>query len=44
MEFLFDDGNKDINGDRNPNLSLDGILRCSIKSLDPEMLFDPLEK
>ena len=44
MEFFFDDGHKDINSDGNPNLSLDGILCCSIKGLDPEMLFDPLEK
>ncbi len=44
MKFLFDDGHKGINGDGNPNLSLDGILGCSKKGLDPEMLFDPFEK
>jgi hypothetical protein len=44
LEVLFNDGNQDINGDRNPYLGLDGILRGPIKCLDPEMLFDPFEK
>ena len=41
--FLYD-GNQDVNGDGNPDLRLDCILGGSVKPLDPEMLFDPLEE
>ena len=41
--FLYD-GHKNVNRDGDPDLGLDGILGGTIKGLDPEMLFDPLEK
>ena len=44
MKLLFDDGDEQVNRDSNPDLSLQGVWRGSIESLDTEMLFDPLEK
>ena len=39
---LFQDGNQQINADGNPDLGLDGIGRCSIRSLDSQVL--PMKK
>ena len=44
MQTLLDDGNENVNRDRDPDLSLDGILRGAVESFDPKMLFDPTEK
>jgi hypothetical protein len=39
-------GNRDqhVSADRNPDLRLDRVLGGSVKRLDPQMLFDPLEE
>ena len=42
--MLFDDGHQHINRDGNPDLGLDGIVACAIKSFDSKMLLDPFEE
>ena len=39
-------GNRDlhVSADRNPDLRLDRVPGGSVKRLDPQMLFDPLEE
>lgn len=44
LEFFFENREKKINTQCNPNLSFDGVFGSSIECFDPEMLFDPLEK
>jgi len=44
VEFFFNDGNKDENRKRNPDLGVDGIRCRAIEGLDAEMLLDPLEE
>lgn len=44
MELFFDDSHKNVNGDGDPDLSLDCILGGSVKRLDPKVLFDPFEE
>ncbi len=44
VEFLLEDGNEQVNADGNPDLGLDGVLGCSIESLNVKILFDPFEK
>ena len=44
MKTFLDNGYQHINGDGDPDLSLDGVLRCSVKGLDAQMLFDPFEE
>src|ERR1044072_6661311 len=44
VETLADDGDQHIGGHGNPDLSLDGILRCPEEALDAQMLFDPFEE
>jgi hypothetical protein len=43
-EFLLDDGDQDVNGDRNPDLASYRILTGAIESLDSQVLLDPLEQ
>jgi hypothetical protein len=38
------DGNEDVNGNGDPDLSLHGVFCGAIEGLDPEMLLDPFEK
>src|SRR5258708_24549434 len=44
IKLLVEDGNHEINRDRNPDLRLDGIGAVSEEVLDPQMAFDPPEK
>src|SRR3990167_4454495 len=44
MQPLLHDGHQHVHGNGNPDLSLYGVLACSVKILDPEMLFDPFEE
>jgi hypothetical protein len=38
------DGDEDVNGNGDPDLSLHGVFCGAIEGLDPEMLLDPFEK
>ena len=40
-QAFFEDGDQDIDGDGNPDLSFDGVLRGPVEGLDAEVLFDP---
>ena len=44
MEAFLDNGNKDIHGDGNPDLSLHRIFGSTVEGLDSQMLLDPLEE
>jgi len=44
MQKLFYYRNQDVNRDCDPDLGLDRVFGCTIKSLDPQMLLDPFEK
>ena len=44
IQGLLHDGHEYINGDGDPDLSLDSVFGSTIKSLDSEMLLDPFEK
>ena len=44
LQFLFDDGHEHVDTDRDPHLSLHGVVGRAVESLDPQMLFDPLEE
>jgi len=44
LEAFADDGNEDIGGDRNPDLSLDRVFGDAIEPFDAQVLFDPFEK
>ena len=44
VEALLDDGDEDIDGDRDPNLRLHRIFRRAVELLDPQVLLDPLEE
>jgi len=44
MQKLFYYRDQDINRDCDPDLRLDRIFGCTIKGLDPQMLFDPFEE
>ena len=43
-EALLENGDQDVDCHRDPDLSLDRVLAVTVKSLDPQVLFDPLEK
>jgi hypothetical protein len=43
-QALLQDGDKDVDGHRNPDLSFNGVLAISVKGLDPQVLLDPLEQ
>src|SRR5258708_23851021 len=44
IEPLLDDGDEHVNRDRDPDLGFYSVLGSAEEALDPEMLFDPLEK
>lgn len=44
MKTFLDNGCQHINGDGDPDLGLDGVFRCSVEGLDPQMLFNPFEE
>ncbi len=44
MKLLFNNGNQHVSGDGAPDLRLYCILAVADKSLDTQMLLDPLEK
>ena len=37
-------GDQDVNGEGDPHLNLDSVLRGAVKSLDAQVLFDPAEE
>jgi hypothetical protein len=41
---LLEDGDQQVNGERRPDLGLDGVLGGTVKGLDAKMLFDPGEE
>lgn len=43
-EAFFDDGDKDINRDGDPDLRAHGVLGCSIEGLDAQVLLNPFEE
>src|SRR4249920_3263072 len=43
-EALFDDGNQDVDGNRDPYLRPHRVVRRAVKLLDPKMLLYPFEK
>jgi hypothetical protein len=43
-EALLDDGDQDVDGNRDPDLRLHGIVRRAVELFDPEMLLDPFEE
>src|ERR1700719_2411409 len=44
VEALPDDGDEDIDGDRDPNLRLHRIFRRAVELLDAQVLVDPLDE
>lgn len=44
FQFFFDNGDKDIDTDGNPDLGLHCVHGGSVKGLDSKVLFDPLEE
>ena len=44
FQFFLQNRNQQVDADGDPELGLDGILGGSVKSLDPEILFDPFEE
>src|SRR4051794_26109824 len=44
MKTLLDDRHEQVDGDRDPDLSLDGVLGSAEEGLDAEMLLDPFEE
>ena len=44
MKFLFDDGDQDVSRHGAPYLGLHRVLTGGQKSLDAQMLLDPLEQ
>jgi hypothetical protein len=44
FESLSDDGDEHVDGDRDPDLGLHGVLGSAEEAFDPKMLLDPLEE
>ena len=44
MEVLADDGEQDVNADRDPNLGLHGVRGGAVEAFDAEVLLDPFEE
>ena len=44
FELLLDDGHEHVDGDGDPDLSLDGILGSAEEGLDAKVLLDPFEE
>ena len=43
-EFLFQDGDEEVNTDSNPDLGANGIVGGAVEGLDSQVLLDPLEE
>ena len=43
-KLLSDDGHQHVNGNSDPDLRFDCVLRGAIEGFDSEMLFDPFEE
>ena len=43
-EALLNDGNQDVDGNRDPYLRPNRVVRCAVELFDPQMLLDPFEK
>ena len=43
-ETFLDDGDEDVNGNRDPDLRLHRVVRRAVEPFDPKMLLDPLEE
>src|ERR1700682_1054263 len=41
---LLENGNQDVDGDGNPDLSLNRIFTMAVKGFDSQVLFDPFKK
>lgn len=44
VEFLFHDGDEDVDADGDPDLGLHGVFGVAVERFDVEVLFDPFEK
>ena len=44
MQALLHEGNEQRDGDSDPDLRCDSIVRCAEDPLDLKVLFDPLEE
>src|SRR3990172_10847767 len=44
LQLLPENSHQDVDADRNPHLSLQGVDGVAVEFLDPQVLFDPLEK
>ena len=44
LQFLLEDSHQDVDTDGDPHLSLQGVDGVAVELLDPQVLFDPLEK
>jgi hypothetical protein len=44
VHLLFQDGDHDIDADRNPDLGFHGVVAGAVEVLNPQMLFDPFEE
>ena len=44
MQAIFDNGHEHIDGDGDPDLRFDGILRGAEERFDAQMLFDPFKE
>ncbi len=44
VEAFFEDGDKEVDRDRDPDLGLDGVLGGAEESLDAQVLLDPFEE
>ena len=43
-EAFFENGNQNVNGNRDPDLGFDAVGRGTKEAVDSEVLFDPFEK
>ena len=43
-ELFFENGDQDVDGNRDPNLRLDTVRGGAEEALDPQVLFDPFEE
>ncbi len=44
MQTFSNDGHKDVDADRDPNLGAHRVVGCAVESLDTQVLFDPFEE
>jgi hypothetical protein len=42
--IFFENSDKQTNGDSDPRLDLNGVLRSAVEGVDSQMLFDPFEE